>query len=103
MAVKLGVSFRRDVLPDGAIFALALSLAIGCADETDTRPETADYIIEAILAPTCGRAACHSSDTKAHGYAFDTIDGAIAAMTSTDRGQKLVVPGSPESSELSRS
>ncbi len=80
---------------------IAVTLLGGCATQTDTRPETADYIIEAILAPMCGRAACHSSETAAHNLAFDTIAAGKSALTgSGKRGQRLVVPGSPNQSEI---
>ncbi len=85
----------RDVLAVGAIGAIA-----ACASGPDTRPETADYIIEAILVPSCGRAACHSSETRAHNLAFDTIDAAIASLKTQQRGQPLVTPGLAGSSEL---
>ncbi|HEY1547180.1 MAG TPA: c-type cytochrome domain-containing protein [Kofleriaceae bacterium] len=75
-----------------------LLIAASCASEA--RPETADYIIEAILVPRCGRAGCHSSETAQHGYAFDTIDHATAALKSTDRGMTLVVPGDAQRSDL---
>ena len=83
-----------------SIVASALALSCGCGDATDTRPETVAYITEAILAPSCGRGACHSSETKAHNYAFDTIPAAIAAMSTSDHGHTLVVAGDPENSEL---
>jgi hypothetical protein len=86
-------------LPSSALGVALIALA-ACGADTDTRPETADYIIEAILAPRCGRAACHSTDTREHGYAFDTIAAGIASMKSSDHGRALVVPGSPEQSEL---
>ena len=81
---------------------LATASLAACATDTDTRPETADYIIEAILAPACGRAACHSSETKVHNLAFDTIVAGKAALIggSGKRGQKLVVAGSPTKSEI---
>jgi hypothetical protein len=75
-----------------------LVIATSCASED--RPETADYIIEAILVPKCGRAGCHSSETAPHGFAFDTIDNSIAAMTSSDRGRVLVKAGSAGDSDL---
>jgi hypothetical protein len=82
-------------------FACALlALVASCADQTDTRPETADYIIEAILVPFCGRAGCHTAETQPHNLAFDTIDNALAAMKSSDRGMALVVPGDASRSEL---
>ncbi len=79
---------------------VALALLGACGTEPDTRPETADYIIVAILAPSCGRGGCHSSETRAHDLAFDTIDAAEASMRSSDHGQKLVVPGEPTQSRL---
>lgn len=81
---------------------LAVAVLPACATETtDTRPETADYIIEAILAPACGRGACHSSVTVAAGYAFDTLDAAKASMKKqSENGQKLVVANDPSHSRL---
>jgi hypothetical protein len=76
------------------------ALPASCADQTDTRPETADYIIQAILVPFCGRAGCHTSETQPHNLAFDTIDDELAAMKSSDRDMVLVVPGDPSRSEL---
>ena len=80
--------------------ALVCILVVACGTDPDTRPETADYVIEAILVPYCGRAACHSTNTAAHGLIFDTIDGSLASMTMADRGQKLVVPNNPDGSRL---
>ena len=75
-------------------------LAACATDATDPRPETAAYVIEAILVPSCGRGGCHSTETKAHDLAFDTIDGSLAAMKSRQRGGRtLVVPGD-ETSEM---
>lgn len=75
---------------------LALLLVVGCGTEPDTRPPTADYIIEAILVPNCGRAACHSSATRAHGLAFDTIPESIASIQNND----LVRAGDASASTL---
>ncbi|CAN5872854.1 hypothetical protein BH11MYX3_BH11MYX3_34470 [soil metagenome] len=63
---------------------VALVLAAGGTSE-DERPRNLDYITEAILAPSCGSAQCHSSFKRAgkkekEGYAFDTIDAARAAF-----------------------
>jgi hypothetical protein len=75
-----------------------------CGTEPDTRPETADYIITAILEPTCGRAACHSAASQAKNLAFDTIPSSLCAMTKTIERHgtmtKMVVPGHPEASRL---
>jgi Planctomycete cytochrome C len=82
------------------ILCIVVAIVSGCATEPDTRPETLDYIVEAILAPYCGRGGCHSSVTRVRGLAFDTIDGALAAMKTTQRGEQLVVPHSPMDSRL---
>lgn len=71
-----------------------------CAAGPDDRPANADYIIEAILVPYCGRASCHSTTTAAHGLVFDTISGALAAMATQQRGQAMVVRGAPQQSRL---
>jgi hypothetical protein len=74
-----------------------LGLGACTASETDTRPETAAYISEAIIIPYCGRAACHSTDTAEHNYVLDTVDAAVAAMK-----DGLVYPGSTDRSQLYR-
>lgn len=80
---------------------VAIMLSACATDATDPRPETADYIVEAILAPACGRGACHSSETNVSGIALDTIAAAKASMLGTGgRDRVLVVPGSPDSSLL---
>jgi hypothetical protein len=72
----------------------------GCTTNPDSRPATTDYIIEAILVPYCGRGGCHSTDTAARNLIFDTPEQARIAMSKTDHGMKLVVPGMPDKSEL---
>jgi hypothetical protein len=81
------------------VVALSISI-VACATGPDTRPETADYIIEAILVPYCGRGGCHSSETRARNMAFDTIAGSKAALQTSQRGQTMVVAGSPQGSRL---
>jgi hypothetical protein len=54
--------------------------AAGCADTTDERPATFEYVVNAVLAPSCGTATCHNAMTRREGYAFDTIAGARASM-----------------------
>ena len=73
---------------------LAVLLVSGCAVSTDPRPVTADYIAEAILAPACGRAACHSSGVKPKNFAFDTVAAAKEAL------RKIVIANKPDASEL---
>jgi hypothetical protein len=55
------------------IWLSALALA-ACGTEDDQRPRTVEYITEAVLAPQCGNAQCHSSFRNAKGYAFDTVE-----------------------------
>lgn len=71
---------------------LVFALLSACATQADTRPETADYISEAILAPNCGRGACHSSVARVHGFTFDTIDASIVSMKAELHGKPLVIP-----------
>ena len=78
-----------------AIVALA-----ACGTSPDTRPETADYVIETVLIPYCGRGGCHSSATDAHNLEFDTISTAITALGTNQRGQQMVVPGQSQNSRL---
>jgi hypothetical protein len=79
---------------------LAIVAAGGCGTENAVRPETADYVIVAILEPNCGIGGCHTSDTQPHGLAFDTIPDALAAMKTMQRGMPMVVPGDPGGSRL---
>jgi hypothetical protein len=74
--------------------SIALLLLAACGTAQDTRPETASYIVEAILLPYCARAGCHSASAQAKGIGFDTIPEAIHAM------QPLVVAGEPTRSRL---
>jgi len=80
-------------------YILVMALLPACANESTTR-ETASYIVEAILAPHCAHAGCHTSETRQHDLAFDTIPAAIAAMKSVDKRAALVTPGASASSEL---
>lgn len=59
--------------------ALALALA-ACGTDNDQRPRTVEYITEAVLAPNCGNAQCHSSFRNAEGYAFDTVERAQQSL-----------------------
>lgn len=58
----------------------ALALA-ACGTENDQRPRSVQYITEAILAPYCGNAQCHSSFRNAQGYTFDTVEKAQLSLT----------------------
>jgi hypothetical protein len=80
-----------------AVFAVVAA----CGTDPDTRPiDSADYIIEAILVPYCGRGGCHSTDTAARHLIFDTIDGSLAALNSDQGRGQLVVKGNPDASRV---
>ncbi|HVK74249.1 MAG TPA: hypothetical protein VM734_13055 [Kofleriaceae bacterium] len=57
---------------------LLLVAAVGCGDELDDRPATTEYITAAILRPSCGTAACHSSQNRRENIVLDTIEGVEA-------------------------
>ena len=84
---------------------LLLALLSACAGTSpDPRPATIEYISEAILVPSCGRAACHASGTNAKGYTFDTVaaskrslighTGTLIEVISTETG-KIMPPDGP--------
>ena len=57
------------------------ALALGaCGTENDQRPRTVEYITQAILAPNCGNAQCHSSFRNAEGLAFDNVERAQESL-----------------------
>jgi hypothetical protein len=66
--------------------AIALS-ACGVTDYQ--RPRTVEYITEAILAPNCGNAQCHSSFRNEYGYAFDTVANVKRSFVSMPNGVSL--------------
>jgi hypothetical protein len=77
------------------LLALLAGLALaGCGDEVDDRPATSDYIVAAILAPSCANGGCHSSAAKVEGYAFDTPKAAAEAF------RELVLAGDVQRSRL---
>ena len=73
-----------------------IAAVAACGVSEDDRPHDFTYIVEAILAPTCGTATCHSTLSKEAGYMFDTVDNARA----TFNYYSLTDPGSPDDSEL---
>lgn len=57
--------------------ALAAVLFVSaCGDAVDDRPATLQYIVPTILAPSCGKAQCHSTFKQEEGDVFDTVEGA---------------------------
>ena len=83
------------------VIALALCTAAACGTDADNRALNAQYMTEAILAPTCGKAECHSTFAQAgpldpkthtiHPYVFDTLAGTRTAMTGIGNNNGLVV------------
>jgi hypothetical protein len=61
-----------------------LFLLAACGEEDD-RPQTAEYIVTTILAPTCGRVACHSEATASKGLVFDSLENARDSLNETIR------------------
>lgn len=57
-----------------------LALLAACGTTTDDRPRTIEYVTEAILAPTCGAANCHSTFAQQRGDVFDTVDAARRSL-----------------------
>ncbi len=54
---------------------LTLLLIAACGVDDDREFSDARYITEAVLAPTCGRAECHSTFVQSKGDVFDTLVG----------------------------
>ena len=62
---------------------LVLVMGLAACDlsqKTPDRPEQFEYIVEAILAPSCGTAQCHSAMRAQSGDVFDSVDGARASL-----------------------
>ena len=74
-----------------ALLLAALYLLPACGEE-DERPRTAEFITTTILAPTCGRAGCHSAATAWSGFAFDTVDNARAAFRGSPQRESGFIP-----------
>ena len=66
--------FRSIWLP-----AIGFALA-ACGTENDQRPRSVEYVTQAILAPSCGNAQCHSQFKNAAGFTFDSVDTAQASL-----------------------
>jgi hypothetical protein len=64
-----------------AWYTLAPVIALAaCGTTEDDRPATLRYVTEAILAPTCGEAQCHSTFKQSLGDVFDTVTGARQSL-----------------------
>jgi hypothetical protein len=72
--------------------AALIALAAACGTTDDDRPRDAQYITEAILAPTCGSVECHSTFAQSNGVVLDTYD----AMRNTMVNHPLISLSSDE-------
>lgn len=81
----------------------ALVFASACGSIDDNRPLDATYLTEAVIAPACGTAECHSTFTQKKGLVFDTLVGMRAAMLSDgliSLDSTQFDPAAPEGSSL---
>ena len=85
---------------------LGVALLAGCA-EPDERPLTVEYAPEAIFAPACGNAQCHSSFRQAEGFALDTVEAVKREMLSlapiglgTAPGGQPIFTADPDQTQL---
>jgi hypothetical protein len=60
--------------------AWAALTCAACSSQTDDRPMTIQYIVGAILAPTCGEADCHSAFAANRTDVFDNVEGARESL-----------------------
>jgi hypothetical protein len=84
-----------------ARFVIALAVSVSaCGTNADDRALNAQFVTEAILAPTCGTAECHSTYAQAgpkqtdgtiKPYVFDTLVGTRAAVAGVRNSNGLVV------------
>jgi hypothetical protein len=76
---------------------LGLVTVVAACGVADDRPKNLTYITEAILAPTCGAAPCHSSFRQWVGDEYDTVDTARQTMW-INGGQVFLPKGSTSTS-----
>jgi hypothetical protein len=89
--------------PSYFVLAIAAVCALAACNVTDDRPETLAYITEAILAPSCGTAECHSAMKREKGYAFDTVENAQDSIANGELVEVCATPpcvGAPADSYL---
>lgn len=77
MTVAVTIDVRNPLHECHAMmrFACAALLLAACGTEQDDRPLELPYLTQAIFAPTCGTAQCHSTFARAAMQVFDTPDG----------------------------
>jgi hypothetical protein len=61
-----------------------IAFATACGASPDERPLTLEVVTLEVLAPSCGQVQCHSTTTRTENYAFDTVEGAKAALVDLD-------------------
>ena len=81
-------------------FVLIGALLAGACGATDDRPRTLAFITEAILAPTCASAECHSAFRRAVGDQFDTLDATRVSIVSNGLVTYPEDVANPEASTL---
>lgn len=69
------------------VTCLTLTAFSAMANE-DTPSPTFSYIEKAILTPKCVR--CHSQTHASDGYAFDTYEGTMKAVNTSDPSSSLI-------------
>lgn len=94
--------YRLIWLPALALAACATLAA--CGTDDDRRPRTVEYVTQAILAPSCGNAQCHSQFRQAAEVVLDTVKnaqphlvGRVGTITLDPQGE---FTGDPEDSKL---
>jgi hypothetical protein len=80
-----------------------LLVVAACGTNNDDRPLTVEYVTEAVLAPTCGAAPCHSTFKQSRGDVFDTVEAVRRSLV--DNGliafeSRSYDPDAPENSGL---
>lgn len=81
---------------------VAVAIVLGaCGTAVDDRPQTLEYVVEAITRPYCSTAQCHSAFVAAgpnipggSSYSFDSVADAQVSM------QGIVTPGDSAGSLL---
>ena len=82
---------------------LSGALLVGACGVADDRPANLEYITNAILAPTCAMAQCHSAFKRAEGDQFDTVEATRLSIVSNNLVDALAGPLDPTQTFLIQS
>lgn len=82
---------------------LSGALLVGACGVTDDRPANLEYITNAILAPTCAMAQCHSAFKRAEGDQFDTVEATRLSIVANNLVDPLAGPLDPTQTFLIQS